>query len=191
MTQILQACGFLQEGGIEAIRKDDNPHPLDGIGCLVPKRETGFDILGSLWPSTLFPQRAPEGQALFMNYLGGARNPGMVEQSDKELLARTQEDLERVVGVRGEPAFTKVIRHPRALPQYNIGHRLFKDDLQERLKQLPGVFLAGNYLQGVSVRACISEGGNTAGRIEALLSQSRGRFQPSVVENDINRVKLG
>ncbi|MEO5330975.1 MAG: protoporphyrinogen oxidase [Magnetococcus sp. YQC-5] len=153
-------------------------HAMDGIGCLVPKCETGFDLLGSLWPGTLFAGRAPAGRVMFMNYLGGARSPGMLERSDDELLERSQENLHRMFGVSGQPVLTRITRHQRALPQYNLGHQMFLRDVENHLALLPGIFLAGNYLRGVSVRVSITQGEQMAERIKKVLQASSVRVAP-------------
>jgi oxygen-dependent protoporphyrinogen oxidase len=150
-------------------------HPLDGIGCLVPKCEPGFSLLGSLWSSSLFSGRAPEGEVLMMNYLGGTRQPELLALPDQALIERSLVDLHRLLGVRAKPRFAHVLRHPRALPQYLLGHQLFLQEMEKHLPLLPGIFLAGNYLQGVSVRACISQGEQTAQRIAHLLSSHAER----------------
>jgi protoporphyrinogen/coproporphyrinogen III oxidase len=163
--------------------RQDISHPLDGIGCLVPRKEKGVDILGSLWPSTLFSGRAPEGAALFMNYMGGARHPHKTLKSDEELATESINDIGKLVGIKGAPTFSKVIRHPNALPQYNIGHQIFLKSVAESLKSLPGLFLSGNYLNGVSVRACISNGMETAANIDQLLLASGRDFSSSATQN--------
>ena len=157
-------------------------HCLDGIGCLIPKREKEFNLLGSLWPATLFEGRAPEGKALFMNYMGGVRKPGMVEKTDEALTDIGLTDIRRMTKARGTPDFSKVIRHRQALPQYNIGHRMFLAGLEDNLKRLPGLFLAGNYLKGVSVRACITNGIEISERVENLLINSSCTLLQPVVE---------
>ncbi len=48
---------------------------LDGFGYLIPKKE-GCEILGTLWDSSIFPERAPEGHVLLRSMMGGATNPG-------------------------------------------------------------------------------------------------------------------
>ena len=52
-------------------------HP-DGFGFLVPRQE-GLRLLGALWTSTLFPERAPEGDVLMRVMIGGARDPEVLE----------------------------------------------------------------------------------------------------------------
>ena len=52
-------------------------HPLDGFGFLVPEVEK-FEILGTLFSSTLFPNRAPKDKILLTSFVGGERNPNYV-----------------------------------------------------------------------------------------------------------------
>ena len=55
-------------------KREDVKHPLDGFGFLVPKVEN-FQILGALFPSTLFPNRAPANHVAITTFVGGARQP--------------------------------------------------------------------------------------------------------------------
>ena len=54
--------------------KKEIKHPLNGFGFLVPEVEN-LKILGTLFSSTLFPGRAPDGQVLLTTFVGGERNP--------------------------------------------------------------------------------------------------------------------
>jgi len=148
-------------------------HPLDGIGCLFPKKEKGFDTLGSLWSSTFFAGRSPEGEVLFTNYLGGARNPAIFDKNDDDILSIALDDLRRVIGLKGEASFTRVVRHARGLPQYNLGHKMILEKIDKELGLVPGLHLTGNYLNGVSVRACIAQGKELAEKVAARLKETR------------------
>ncbi|PSQ87816.1 MAG: protoporphyrinogen oxidase, partial [Bacteroidetes bacterium QS_4_64_154] len=50
-------------------------HPLGGFGLLVPPVEDEFNVLGTIFSSTLFPERAPDGHILLTTFVGGARAP--------------------------------------------------------------------------------------------------------------------
>jgi len=154
-------------------KRDMVDHPLDGIGCLFPKREKGFSTLGSLWSSTFFSGRSPEGEVLFTNYLGGARNPAIFSRSDDEVLSIAIDDLRRVAGIRGGPAFARLVRHARGLPQYNLGHKMILEKIDRELGLVPGLHITGNYLNGVSVRACIAQGKELAEKVAARLKETR------------------
>ena len=49
-------------------------HSLEGFGFLVP-RSSGLRILGTVWNSSLFSNRAPEGHVLVTSFVGGALDP--------------------------------------------------------------------------------------------------------------------
>jgi len=57
-------------------RRDQVTHPCEGFGMLIPKIE-GFKILGTIFSSSLFPNRAPAGHLTLTSYLGGERYPDL------------------------------------------------------------------------------------------------------------------
>ncbi len=170
-----QAGGLLQKIPYAPIaviflgfRRADIGHPLDGFGCLVPGRE-GFMLLGSLWSSTIFPGRAPEGMAALTNYLGGARRPAVLDDDDDKLVAAVMTELRPLIGLRGEPQFVRVARWPRAIPQYVIGHAARLAAVESALQKWPTLTLVGNYLRGVSVPDCITQAKQAMDRLAERL----------------------
>lgn len=131
-------------------------HPLDGFGCLVPRLERRT-LLGSLWNSSLFPGRSPEGMVLLSNFIGGARHADLVDRSDAELTRLVVEDLGRLLGVTGQPTWTRIIRYRRAIPQYVIGHAARVLRIERATCRIPGLSLVGNYLRGVAVGDCLEK----------------------------------
>jgi len=146
------------------------PRPLDGFGCLVPGQE-GRRVLGSVWCSTVFPGRAADGHALVRTIVGGARNPEVVELDDAALLGLVRAELGIVFGGPvPEPAFTRIVRWPRAIPQYIAGHGARVDRVEAALAQVPGLHMAGNALYGVSVADCIARGAALPARVLSAAS---------------------
>ncbi len=145
-------------------KREDIRHPLDGIGCMVPSKEGG-SILGTLWNSALFSGRAPEERVALTNYVGGKRHPEMVEKSDKELLDLTLPDLKNMLDIKRDPGFVSITRYNRAIPQYSIGHQNVLKRIENMPDRIPGLYITGNYLRGISVRDCISYGAKLATRI--------------------------
>ncbi|HYL09774.1 MAG TPA: protoporphyrinogen oxidase [Candidatus Acidoferrales bacterium] len=128
--------------------------PLNGFGFLVPRTE-GLNILGTVWNSSLFPGRAPEGFALLTSFAGGPVNPSFLDGDDATITNRIARELATILHIHGQPEHCTITRHVRALPQYNLGHSQRIAALRKLSSSFPGLFLAGNYLEGPSVGACI------------------------------------
>jgi oxygen-dependent protoporphyrinogen oxidase len=131
--------------------------PIEGFGFLVPRREE-LRLLGCLFMSRLFPGRAPEGRELLTCMLGGMRWPAALETPDDALLERLSRDLERALGLRGEPARLAITRWPRAVPQPGSDHVRRIAALRARLAPLGGLALAGAHLEGVAVADALASG---------------------------------
>ncbi|RME94674.1 MAG: protoporphyrinogen oxidase [Verrucomicrobia bacterium] len=145
-------------------RREDVAHPLDGFGVLIPEIER-FRILGTLFSSSLFPNRAPAGHVTLTSYVGGMRAPELVERPDEELVRITAGDLAELLGARGEPVFSLVRRYPRAIPQYELGYGRFMELFERLEREQPGLFFAGHYRNGISLADSILAGDAVAGRI--------------------------
>jgi oxygen-dependent protoporphyrinogen oxidase len=130
-------------------------HTLDGFGYLVPKKE-GLSTLGTLWDSSMFENRAPEGKVLLRSMMGGACFPEYVTLGDDEITARVRKDLALTMGIDSEPEFVRIFRHPQAIPQYTVGHGKRLQDLETSLKGHPGLILTGNSYRGIGLNDCVA-----------------------------------
>jgi protoporphyrinogen/coproporphyrinogen III oxidase len=146
-------------------------HPLDGFGVLIPSAEQRT-LLGVLFNSSLFPSRAPDGFVVLTCFVGGARLAGRAREDADLLLERVLLELRQMLGVRGEPVFAKHVYWPRAIPQYTVGYQAVKDAADATEQQNPGLYLAGNYRNGVSVGDCIASGQQVADRVAGYLSRA-------------------
>jgi len=149
-------------------RREDLAHPMDGFGFLVAPGED-LRILGCVFESVLYSGRAPAGQLLVRCILGGARDPGALELDDAALIERAHQDLDRVLGVRGTPVHRNLVRWPRAIAQYTVGHQARVARAEELADPL-GIVLAGAGYHGVSVNACAADAGRITHRIAARLA---------------------
>ncbi len=149
-------------------RRDQVTHPCEGFGMLIPKIE-GFKILGTIFSSSLFPNRAPTGHLTLTSYIGGERYPDLASLPPEELVELTCADLRVLLGVKGRPAFQHCVLYPRAIPQYNVGYGRFRELMNDLENQAAGFFLAGHYRDGVSLGDTIVSGGNVAERVEKFL----------------------
>jgi protoporphyrinogen/coproporphyrinogen III oxidase len=152
-------------------RREDVAHPCEGFGMLIPKVE-GFRILGAIFSSSLFPNRAPAGHLTLTSYVGGERHPELVLKSPEELYALTREDLGVLLGVKGEPTFQHCTQYPKAIPQYNLGYGRYRELMTLIENQAPGLFLAGHYRDGISVGDSIVSGCNAAVHVETFFGSA-------------------
>jgi protoporphyrinogen/coproporphyrinogen III oxidase len=149
-------------------RRADVSHPLDGFGVLIPKIEN-FKILGTIFSSSLFPNRAPQNFVTLSSYVGGERQPEFASLPKDELVKLVCDDLRVLLGVRGEPVFAQHHFWPRAIPQANVGHGRFKKLLSETESKMTGLFFAGSFRDGISLGDSIVAGGNIAERAMEFL----------------------
>jgi oxygen-dependent protoporphyrinogen oxidase len=145
-------------------RREDVGHPLDGFGFLIPRSE-GLRTLGSIWTSSIFTGRAPQGYVQFRSMLGGAGDPGILELSDDELWDVLRREIGPLIGIRGEPAFVRIYRWRRGIPQFTMGHRKRRDRIEQIATRLPGLFLVGNSYYGVGLNDCVKMAHSAAHKI--------------------------
>ena len=131
-------------------------HSLDGFGFLVP-RSSGLRVLGSVWNSSLFPNRAPGGHALLTSFVGGATDPSAVSLPESEIISAVHRDLLSVVGISQPPSFSQIQAWQRGVPQYNLGHMQHMNQLTQMQSKHPSIRLIGNYLRGPALGACVEQ----------------------------------
>jgi oxygen-dependent protoporphyrinogen oxidase len=148
--------------GFDSARVGARARPgMDGFGFLIPSREQR-GILGTVFDSNVFPNRAPAGKVLLRTMVGGARASELAEQPDERLLGQVLGDLRDILDIREEPEFVSICRHARAIPQYFVGHAQRLDRIDETLRKFPRLVLSGNAYRGVSLNDCVLNAQKTA-----------------------------
>jgi oxygen-dependent protoporphyrinogen oxidase len=147
-------------------RRADVAHPLDGFGFLVPRREP-VRVLGTLFSSSMFSGRVPEGRVLLTSFLGGRRHAADATLPEGDLLALVARDHAALLSVRAAPLDAEIVRWPRALPQPDRGHGERLAALAAAEQALPGLIVGGSFRSGVSISDCIDGGVALAARVLA------------------------
>jgi len=147
---------------------------LDGFGVLIPRSEK-HRTLGIIWNSSLFPDRGGEGRVTLTSFVGGATDPAILEKTDGEILAIVQDDNARILKITGQPIVAALWRHLKALPQYNLGHGHMVESVRESERSIPGLYFAGNYLEGPSIGKCAERGAHVAEAAHAYLRSSTAK----------------
>ncbi len=145
-------------------RRSDIPHPLDGFGFVVPRAERR-SIIACTFSSVKYAGRAPEGFALLRGFVGGALNESALDGDDDTLIQVARAELGEILGIQAPPLLSRVSRHPKAMPQYHVGHLARADAIEGCLRAHPGLALAGGAYRGVGIADCIRSGEDAAARL--------------------------
>ena len=153
-----------------AFTRDQIRHPLTGSGFVVPRVEhTG--ILAASWLSSKWPNRAPEDRVLMRTFMGGARDPRMLERSDVELVQTSLAALRPLLGIERDPLLTRVYRWDRGNAQHDVGHLDRMAAIDCALARHPGMFLTGSGFRGVGIPDCVADGRKTGAAAAAWLRE--------------------
>ena len=139
-------------------------HPLDGFGFLIPGRE-GRRILGTLWDSSVFPNRAPEGYVLLRSMLGGVKMSDLALQDENRLADVVMAELRDIMGITTQPDFVKVYTHKQGIPQYPLGHQQRLATIDKMISNFKRLYITGNAYRGIGVNDCIENSYTLAERI--------------------------
>lgn len=144
-------------------RRSQMTRAIEGFGFLAPRCEH-LHLLGSVFFSSIYPHSAPADCVSFLCFLGGARRPDVLRMDNDVLLGCTLGELRQLIGGRGTPVYSSVLRIPQAIPQYDIGHGEVCAALDRAESVARGLILAGNYRDGIAAPDALASGWNAAGR---------------------------
>jgi len=137
---------------------------LDGFGFLIPEKEDR-KILGAIWNSSIFPNRAPQGGVSITAFVGGMRQPELAGLPDEQLVAEVRGELEELLGITGSPSVSEVYRWDKAIPQYDMDHGRAMRDLDEFESRHPGLHIVGNFRGGISIGDCVEQAHRVSGAV--------------------------
>lgn len=158
--------------------------PIEGFGFLCTK-EPHRKLLGTVWTSSVFPNRAPSDKILLTSYVGGALNKKITDQSEEEIANLTAKEVSESMQI-SNPALLETIYvkvHTNAIPQYNLGHMSRIKKIEELMDKNYGLFFTGNYLYGISINDTVKTSKLIVERIKRFLDIT-------IKKQDNDRVKL-
>ncbi|HTW62639.1 MAG TPA: protoporphyrinogen oxidase [Terracidiphilus sp.] len=149
----------------------------EGFGFLVPGSE-GRALLACTFAHRKFLGRTPPGKAVLRAFLGGARNEGLLAESDAALIQIVRRELSEILGAKVlgrevEPEHAQVSRWRRAMAQYAVGHKQRVERIRTRVAAMPGLRLAGNAYDGIGIPDCIRLGRQAARELAASGADQR------------------
>ena len=143
---------------------------LDGFGFMVPRRE-GLKTICTFWNSSLFGERAPEGQVLMTSFAGRELGDAFGAMSQEECARAVEAENARILRITAKPVERSVWKDARALPQYNVGHGRRIAEISSILSTQPNLHLAGNFLRGRSIGDCVEIAYGVAKHVHSQLER--------------------
>ncbi len=141
-------------------------HPLDGFGVLSTSGSK-LPVLGVLWDSSVFADRAPAGGKILRVMIGGQRNPSAVQLETPALVALAREGIRQSMGIDAEPDVQFVQRWQRGIPNYGPGHLVRVAAIDAAVAAIPGLHLNNNAYHGVAMNDCCQQSATLAQQIAA------------------------
>ncbi|MGA8938262.1 MAG: protoporphyrinogen oxidase [Acidobacteriaceae bacterium] len=148
-----------------AFRRTDITANLNGFGFIVPASE-GRRITACSWSSTKFNHRAPDDTVLMRVFIGGIFNEDLAEQDEARLIDIARQELREIMGITATPILARAYRWRRSNPQYNVGHSVLLEEIDQLTAAHPGLHLAGAAYRGSGIPDCIQSGTDTAAKIK-------------------------
>lgn len=123
---------------------------IDAFGALIPEKENR-QILGILFPSSLFSERAPKNGALLSVFLGGVNKPGLFYKTDSQIEQIVLSEIATLLKTTQKPGLIEIFRYEHAIAQYEVttGKRL--QAITEIESTNKGLFLAGSIRDGIGM----------------------------------------
>jgi len=147
--------------------REDFPRAPDSFGFVVPAIEER-KIMACTFSSLKYPGRAPKDHVLVRAFIGGSLQPELFQDDDATMVKNVREELAGLLGVKAQPLFSRIWRHPNSMPQYHVGHEARVQRIETALSKLPGLALAGSAYHGVGISDCVRTGEEAA---EKLIKQ--------------------
>lgn len=145
----------------------DGEKPLVGSGFLVPPALGGL-VKASTFSSNKWPWMAdvlPDDHRVVRVSVGRRGDEEWSRMADDALVHSAFSEWQRLTDYGGELLHAEVKRWVRALPQYSPGHTRRVAEIDAASSRVPGIFLAGSYLDGVGVPACIGRAERTVDQL--------------------------
>jgi oxygen-dependent protoporphyrinogen oxidase len=140
-------------------------HPLNGFGALHPKVEQTY-AAGSIWTSSIYPERVPAGKVLFTTFVGGTQYEAAARQPEEAQQAAVHAELSRLYGITAAPTWQSRYFWPRSIPQFDeqiVAAHTAVDALRPQ-----HIVAVANWRAGVSVPDCVRYARRTAEELAAL-----------------------
>ncbi len=138
---------------------------LDAFGGLIPTKENK-NLLGVLFMSSQFPNRAPKNGVFFSVFMGGVKKPEFLALSDNEIITILNNDFKEIMQLeKFFPDLIQIHRHPNAIAQYGLDTKARLNEIDQLEKKYPGLLLKGNIKDGIGIADRVTQAVQTAQKL--------------------------
>ena len=141
---------------ILVLRRKNIKNKKQGFGVLT-KPSDSKSYLGILFNSRIFDYVSPKDKELFTVLVGGERQKHLCQMSPNKLKQLILEELEDLIGHKGEIIIENHYRWAKGIPQFNLDHSDLLNAIKDFENKNSNFHLIGNYFNGVSVSDCIQK----------------------------------
>ena len=138
----------------------------ESSGFVVPRGKlamTACTLISKKWPEESFGDRA-----VVRCFVGATGVEDVVDEPDGDIVEGVARQLASLLPLPPVPEASRVVRWPRAMPQYAVGHL---DRLADAERDLPaGMFVVGQGYRGAGVTDCVRQAGEIAERVRSYLA---------------------
>jgi oxygen-dependent protoporphyrinogen oxidase len=125
-------------------------------------------MLACTFVHTKFHHRTPRGKALLRCFLGGTRDPDVLNLGNEEVVSLVRREIRDILNFSRQPQFYRIHSWPSSMAQYTVGHAERVQKIDAQLQNHPGLFLAGNAYSGIGISDCVRTGRAAAERALGL-----------------------
>lgn len=132
--------------------KNNNGLVPNAFGGLIPSCEKQR-MLGILFPSSCFANRALNDGGVLSFFIGGSKHPEYLSYTDAQLIELVNDSLHRMLNfpIDYTPDKIKIFRHSKAIPQYQADSKLRYSAIDLIQKRYPGLILGGGIRDGIGL----------------------------------------
>jgi protoporphyrinogen/coproporphyrinogen III oxidase len=133
----------------------------DATGFVVPKERapmTAATFLSRKWPDPAFGDRA-----VVRCFVGAAGTEDVLDAADEDIVEAVSRHLAALLPLPERAGASTVVRWPRSMPQYGVGHLDRVAAIEAALP--PGIFVVGNAYRGVGIADTVRAATEVAERV--------------------------
>jgi len=171
-VELLNEIGYSSAVTVALIYNSADVTLPPGFGFLVPRSEAKR-MIACTFVHNKFENRAPAGTALLRVFMGGSRDPEILDQTDEQIIEIVCRELRQILSIEGAPQLVRVFKWHKAMPQYGVGHLLNIARLEMHMQRFPSLHLSGNAYHGIGIPDCVRAGRAAADAIMRRMRSQR------------------